>query len=106
MSPFLELIKPLNGVIAYAIPTAIMGILLSRQYLRDRKPVTRRRVANAAWTILISGCWILFGNAVFDGYQRGMMSLPAHLIAQAVIFAFVAASFHLVERRYRQEAQS
>ena len=101
MSPFLELITPLNVLAAYAIPLAIMGIPLLWRYL-GRKPVTRRQISNAAWTIVIVGCWILFGNLVNDAHERGMISLPTFITSEAVLFAIVAGSVHLVERRYPQ----
>src|SRR5690349_14826880 len=103
MSPFLDLIKPLNVVIAYAIPTALLGIPILWQHL-TRKPGSRRQIKNAAWTIFIAGCWIFFGNFFFFAYQEGFISLPEFIGVEVVLFAMVGGSFLLVERRYPEQA--
>lgn len=105
MSPLLELITPLKVLLSYAVPFAIWGIVLLRQYLSN-KPVTRRQIEHAAWIAFIAGCWILFGNAGVDAYQRAMISLTTAVISQAALFVLVAGSFHLVERGYPDESKA
>jgi hypothetical protein len=105
MSPFLEPITLLKVLVAYAVPLALWGIPLLWRYLNS-KPVTRSQIGHATWTIFISGCWILFGNTAFEAYERGMISLPTTIMSEAVLFAIVAGSFHLAERRYLEENKS
>ena len=105
MSPFLELVALPKVLVAYAVPLALWGIPLLWRYVSHR-PVTRRQIGHATWTIFTTGCWILLGNTAFDAYQRGMISLPTTTILEAVLFAIVAGSFHLAERRYPEENPS
>jgi len=105
MSPFLELITLPKVLVAYAVPLALWGIPLLWRYL-NHKPVMPSQVGLATWTIFIGGCWILFGNMAFDAYERGRISLPSTIMSEAVLFAIVAGSFHLAERRYPEESKS
>ncbi|MEJ0074898.1 MAG: hypothetical protein WDO17_05555 [Alphaproteobacteria bacterium] len=105
MSPFLELIKPLNVFSAYAIPAALWGIPLLWRYI-NRQPLTRRQMMHAAWTIVATGCWILFGNIAFDAYRQGTITQPTAIVSAVVVTAFVIGSMHLFDRRYPEQDNS
>jgi hypothetical protein len=102
MSPYLELLKPLNVLFSYAIPLALWGAPLLWRYV-NRRPVTRRQVEYAAWIVASTGFWILFGNAAVDAHKHGMISELASVISAIVVTAIAIGSMHLIDRRYRQE---
>jgi len=64
------------------------------------RPVTRRAVLHAAWNFVAGGCWITFGTAAISAQERGLISLPASILAVAALMAVAAGGTHLMMRWY------
>lgn len=105
MLSVLELVTLQNVLLSYVVPLALWGIPLLWRYL-SRKAVTRRQAGRAAWTVFVTGFWILFGNTFFHAHERGMISLPTFIVAEAALFAVVAGSWHLVDGFYPDEKEA
>ena len=78
---------------------ALAGGPLLWKFLNYR-PVTRRALLRAALNFIATGCWITFGVAAINAYERGLISLPTSIFAVAALFAVVAGGSHLMERWY------
>jgi hypothetical protein len=83
----------------WGVALALAGGPLLWRFLSYR-PVTRRALLHAAWNFVATGCWMTFGNGAINAYERGLISLPVSIFAEAVLFAVVACGSLLMERWY------
>lgn len=102
MSPILELITPLNVLLAYALTAALWGISLLWRLLKDQ-PITRQRLVYTGWNVAIMGLAMTIGNAINTAYDRGVISFLTTGIVATIWFAIFAGASFLLERRYPEE---
>ncbi|WP_298244191.1 hypothetical protein [uncultured Bradyrhizobium sp.] len=85
-------------ILAWAFTLALTAGPLLLKFLND-EPVTRCAVLQAVASFITTGCWLAFGSAAINAYERGLVSLPMSILAVACMFAAGAGSSFLIERR-------
>lgn len=84
-------------IVIWAFTLAFAGGPLLWRFL-NYKPVTRCVVLQAASKALGTGCWLTFGTAAINAFERDLISLPVSILAVALLFAAVAGSSFLIVR--------
>lgn len=84
-------------IVLWAFTLVFSGGPLLVKFL-NYKPVTRCAVVQAAVNVLGSGCWLTFGSATINAFERGLISLPVSILTVALLLAVVAGSSFLAAR--------
>lgn len=84
-------------ILIWAFTLAFAGGPLLWKFL-NYNPVTRCAVVQAVSNLVASGCWLTFGTAAINAFERGLISLRMSVLAVALLFAAVAGGSFLVAR--------
>jgi hypothetical protein len=89
-------------ILIWVFTLAFAGGPLLWRFL-NYQPVTRCAFVQAVANAIGSGCWMTFGTAAMTAHERGLISLPAGVLAVAFMLAGAAGSSFLIARLCPEE---
>ncbi|MBB4370309.1 hypothetical protein GGD63_003104 [Bradyrhizobium sp. cir1] len=105
MSPILNSLLDLPIlIVVWAFALAFGGGPLLLRFL-NYKPVARCAVVQAVSHVVAIGCWLTFGTAAINAFERGLIALSTSILVVACLFAVVAGGSFLIARWCPDEQQ-